>query len=57
MDITWSDFEPILIALANSATSILTALSKFDITKLDNSNVIVVSQFIVDTIRFVKLFF
>lgn len=57
MNITWSDFEPVLIALANSIISILTVLSKFDITKLDNSNVIAVSQFIVDTIRFVKLFF
>lgn len=43
--------------ICNSIYLILEAVSQFDITKIDNSNVVMTAQIIVDIVRFVKLFF
>lgn len=49
--------EQILIALSNGIIEILTALSKFDVTQLDNTKVLLMSQLLVDNIRLFRLLF
>ncbi len=49
--------EQILIALSNGIIEILTALSKFDVTQLDNTKVLLISQLLVDNIRLIKIIF
>lgn len=48
--------EQIFEALCNSLYLILEAISKFDVTQLDNTKFLMASQFIVDLVRTVIIF-
>ena len=49
--------EIVFEALADSTIQILTAISQFDFTQIDDTKIRIAAQFIVDIIRIFKLIF
>ena len=48
--------EQVFEALCNSLYLILEAISKFDVTQLDNTKFLMASQFIADSVRLLIIF-
>lgn len=51
------EMEPVFETLANSIVTILTAISQFDFTQIDDNKIRIAAQFVVDTIRIFNLIF